>query len=61
MALKFLGQVEGPIRHARVYKNPEWDEHVVKFYEAEEYQTEADYLCPDFQDAVQTALTYVNS
>lgn len=61
MALKFLGQVEGPTRHARVYKNPEWDEHVVKFYEAEDYLTEADYHCPDFTDAVQTAIHFTKS
>lgn len=58
--MKFLGQIESPTRHARVYNNSQFEEHVVKFYEAEEYQTEADYHCSDFTDAVQTALHWVN-
>lgn len=40
---------------AKVYKNPEWEENVVKFFRNGAYQSKADYHTNDMSDAHATA------
>ena len=40
---------------AKVYKNPEWGENVVKFFHNGAYQSKADYHTDDMSDAHSTA------
>lgn len=40
---------------AKVYKNPEWGEHVAKFFQNGTYQSKADYHTDDASDAHSTA------
>lgn len=62
MGLRLLGTMENDSngRSVRVYKDSEYEEHRVKFYIHGDYQTEGDYHCPDFQDAAQTAIHWIN-
>lgn len=46
--------VLGP-HSAKVYKNPEWEENVVKFFRNGAYQSRADYHTNDMGDAHDTA------
>lgn len=46
--------VMGP-HSAKVYKNPEWEENVVKFFHNGNYQSKADYHTNDMSDAHDTA------
>lgn len=46
--------VNGP-HSAKVYKNPEWEENVVKFFRNGAYQPKADYHTNDMGDAHDTA------
>lgn len=46
--------VNGP-HSAKVYKNPEWEENVVKFFRNGAYQSKADYHTNDISDAHDTA------
>lgn len=46
--------VNGP-HSAKVYKNPEWGENVVKFFQNGTYQPKADYHTDDMSDAHSTA------
>lgn len=47
-------------RTAKVYKDRDWDEHRVQFFENGVHQTEADYHTDDALDAHDTAKHYVN-
>lgn len=41
---------------AKIYKDTVWDEHRVKFFEDGKHVGEdADYHCPDYEDAENTA------
>jgi len=49
-------------RSAKVYKDTEWGEHRVKFYnEKGEHQTKADYHTDDAEDAHDTAKAYTEN
>ena len=48
------------IVHAKIYRDSEYDEYIVKFYDADgKYLSEADYHTDDKQDAVDTANAWV--
>lgn len=51
--------VNGP-HSAKVYKNPEWNENVVKFFHNGQYQAKADYHTDDMADAHGTATFQLN-
>jgi len=51
--------VAGP-HFAKVYKNPEWGENVVKFFHNGAYQPKADYFTNDMSDAHATAQSALN-
>lgn len=53
--LKTYGDINGP-RSAKVYKDSEWDDHIVKYYRNGVYQTAADsHHYDDKEDAHDTA------
>lgn len=56
-AMRLVKTVTGPNGHsAKVYKDPEWGEHRVKFYAPDgAYQSKADYHTDDRHDAIGTA------
>lgn len=45
---------------AKVYRDTELQEYVVKFYNNNVYQKNADYFTPDKDDAVSTATRFCN-
>lgn len=46
-------------RTAKVYRNAEWGEYQVKFYQDGDYLPDADYHTDDKADALSTARQYV--
>lgn len=59
MRLKQTYKNESGSRVAKVYHNPEWEEHVVKFYKDGKHQTRADHHS-DKEDAHSTAKAWVD-
>jgi len=59
-ARKLLQTQSGGKMTAKVYRDSETNEFVVKFYVDGVYQTEADYFTDDKQDAMDTARSQVN-
>lgn len=55
MRLQKTYQNQAGTHQAKVYSNPEWGEHVVKFVENGVYNAKADYHTDDKQDAHDTA------
>jgi hypothetical protein len=48
------------VHSAKVYKDPEWNEHVVKYFEGGKHLTDADSFHSDANDAHDTAKAQVN-
>jgi len=57
--MRLLAKYEEGQRAVKVYKNVEWNEYVVQFYEGGHRNPEADYHTDDKQDAIDSAASYL--
>lgn len=56
--LKLIQTLTFNNRVAKVYRDPDWNEYRVRFWDCAVYQNDADYHTDDKQDAVDTAITW---
>jgi hypothetical protein len=56
--LKLIQTLTFNNRIAKVYRDTEWGEYRVRFWDCKVYQAGADYHTDDKQDAVDTAITW---
>lgn len=59
MARRLIARIEDGNKVARVYRDTEWDEFVVKFWVDGERREQADYYTNDRGDAISTAKYWV--
>lgn len=60
MARRKIGVVGNELYHAVIYRDPEWNEFVVRFYEYDELMKESDLFTDDKQDAFNSARAAIN-
>ena len=53
--MRLIATYAGPKVHAKVYRDSDWNEYRVKFFEGDKHLTEADYHTPDKRDALDVA------
>jgi hypothetical protein len=51
----------GDTHIAKIYRNAEYDEYVVKFYRDGVYQVDADYFTDDIGDAISTSTHFTSN
>ena len=57
--MRLLAKYEEGQRAVKVYKNAEWNEYVVQYYDNGQRNPEADYHTDDKQDAIDSASSYL--
>lgn len=58
MKILFEAGTESMPKSAKVYRNVDWDEFIVRFCRASIYQAGADYYTTDRVDAISTACEF---
>jgi hypothetical protein len=53
--MRLIATYAGPKVHAKVYRDSDWNEYRVKFFEGDKHRTESDYHTNDKQEALDAA------